>query len=67
VTLFLILREERGLRAFENRVLRSRLGLKRDEITGGWKKLLSEELRDVYFLSSIITMTIQRERDGQGM
>jgi hypothetical protein len=28
------LREERGLRVFENRVLRRIFGLKRDEVTG---------------------------------
>jgi hypothetical protein len=33
------LREERGLRLFENRVLRRIFGLKRDELTGEWRKL----------------------------
>jgi hypothetical protein len=36
------LREERRLRVFENRVLRRIFGLKRDEITGEWKKLQDE-------------------------
>ena len=35
----LILREERGLRMFENRVLRRIFGPKTDEITGEWRKL----------------------------
>jgi hypothetical protein len=35
----LTLREEHRLRAFENRVLRRIFGLKRDEVTGGWRKL----------------------------
>jgi hypothetical protein len=31
---------------FENRVLRRIFGPKRDEVTGGRRKLLNEELRD---------------------
>jgi hypothetical protein len=41
------------LRVFRNMVLRI-FGPKRDEVTGGWKKLHNEELRDLYFSSSII-------------
>jgi hypothetical protein len=37
-------RENHRLRAFENRVLRRICGWKRDEVTGGWRKLLKEEL-----------------------
>jgi hypothetical protein len=33
---------------FENRVLRRIFGLKRDEVTGEWRKLHKEELRDSY-------------------
>jgi hypothetical protein len=33
---------------FENRVLRRIFGLKKDEMTGGWRKLHNEELRDLY-------------------
>jgi hypothetical protein len=33
-TCFVILREERGLRVFENRVLRGIFGSERDEVTG---------------------------------
>ena len=35
---------------FENRVLRRVLGSKRDEVTGEWRKLYNEELRDLYYL-----------------
>jgi len=35
----LTLKEERGLRVFENRVLRRVFGPKRDEVTGEWRKL----------------------------
>ena len=44
----LTLREERRLRVFENRVLRRVFGSKRDEVTGEWRKLHNEELRDLY-------------------
>jgi hypothetical protein len=37
-------REEHRLRVFENRVLRRIFGSKRDEVTGGWRKLHNEEL-----------------------
>jgi hypothetical protein len=39
---------------FENRVLRRIFGLKRYEVTGEWRKLHNEELRDLYSSSSII-------------
>jgi hypothetical protein len=42
------------LRMFENRVLR------RDEVTGGWRKLHNEELRDLYSLPSIIRIIRSR-------
>jgi hypothetical protein len=35
----LILREERSVRVFENRVLRRIFGLKRGEVTGEWRRL----------------------------
>jgi hypothetical protein len=41
----LTLREEHILRAFENRVLRRIFGPKKDEVTGEWRKLHSEELQ----------------------
>jgi hypothetical protein len=33
---------------FENRVLRRIFGLKRDEVTGEWRKLRNEELHNLY-------------------
>jgi len=42
----LILREERRLRVYENRVLRRIFGPKRDELTREWRKLHDEELND---------------------
>jgi hypothetical protein len=37
-------------------VLRRIFGPKRDEVTGGWRKLHNEELRDLYSSPSIIRM-----------
>jgi hypothetical protein len=44
----LTLREEHRLRAFENRMLRRIFGPKRDDITGEWRKLHSEDLHILY-------------------
>jgi hypothetical protein len=52
----LALREEHRLRGFKNRVLRRISGPKRDEVTGGWRKLHNEELRNLYSSPSIIRM-----------
>jgi hypothetical protein len=56
----LTLREKHRLRVFENRVLRRIFGLKRDEVTGEWRKLHNEELRDLYSSSSIIRIIKSR-------
>ena len=39
---------------FENRTLRRICGPKRDEVTGGWRKLHNEELNDLYSLPNIV-------------
>jgi hypothetical protein len=44
----------------ENRVLRRIFGPNRDEMTGGWRKLHNEELRELYSLSSIIRIMKSR-------
>jgi len=38
----------------EIRVFRRTFGPKRDEVTGGWRKLHHEELNDLYFSPSIV-------------
>jgi hypothetical protein len=40
---------------FENRVLRRIFGPKRDEVTGGWRKL-HEELHGLYSSPNIVTV-----------
>jgi hypothetical protein len=47
---------------FENRVLRRIFEPKRYEVTGGWRKLHNEELYNLYFSPSIITMMKSRMR-----
>jgi hypothetical protein len=58
----LTLREGHRLRVFENRVLRSMFGLKRDEMTGEWIKLHKDELCNLYSSPSIIRMLKLRMR-----
>jgi hypothetical protein len=47
---------------FQNRVPRRIFGLKRAEVTGGWRKLHNEELHNMYSSSSIIRMIKSRMR-----
>jgi hypothetical protein len=54
------IKEGHRLRMFKKRVLRRIFGPKRDEVTGGWRKLRNEEL---YSSPSIIrTMKARRMR-----
>jgi hypothetical protein len=50
---------------FENRVLRI-FGPKRDEVTGGWRKLHNEELHRLYSSPSIIRMVKSRRMRWAG-
>jgi hypothetical protein len=50
------LRDELRLRVFENRVLRSIFGPKREKVTGDWRKLHNEELRNWYSSPNVIRM-----------
>jgi hypothetical protein len=51
---------------FENRVLRRIFGRKRDEVIGGWKKLHSEELHNLYSSPSIVSMIKSRQMRWTG-
>ena len=48
------LREERKLRVSENMALRGIFGLRRDEVTGEWRRLHNEELNDLYCSPNIV-------------
>jgi hypothetical protein len=52
--------EKHKLRVFENRVLKRIFGPKRDGVTGGWRKLHNEELRNLYSSPSIIRILKSR-------
>jgi hypothetical protein len=58
--------EEHRLRVFQNRVLRRIFGPKRDEVTGEWRKLHNEELRDLYTSTSIIRIMKSRRMRWAG-
>jgi hypothetical protein len=45
---------------FDIRVLRRIFGPKRGEVTGGWRKLHNEELRNLYSSPSIVRMIKSR-------
>jgi hypothetical protein len=51
---------------FENRVRRRIFGPKRDELTGELRKLLNEELRDLYSPSNIIRIIKSRRMRWAG-
>jgi len=44
----IVLKEERRLKLSENGALRKIFGSERDEVTGEWRKLHSEELNALY-------------------
>jgi hypothetical protein len=59
------LREELRLRVFENRVLRRIFGPKRDEVTGEWRKLRTEEINDLNCSPNIVWV-IKIEKNVMG-
>jgi hypothetical protein len=61
---FTVRREYRQV--FENRVLRRIFGPKRDEVTGEWRKLHSEELHNMYSSPDIIRQVKTRRMRWAG-
>jgi hypothetical protein len=51
---------------FENRVLKRIFGTKRDDVTGHWRKLHSEELYNLYSSPDIIRMIKSRRMRWAG-
>jgi hypothetical protein len=51
---------------FENSVLRGMFRHRRAEVTGGWRKLHSEELHNLYSSRNIIRMIISRRMRWAG-
>ena len=62
----LTLREERKLRVFENMVLRTIFGPRRDEVTGERRRLRNEELNDLYSSPNIVRMIKSRRMRWAG-
>ena len=54
------MREERRLRAFENRVLRRIIEPRMDELKGEWIKLHKEEFNDLYSSPNIVRVIKSR-------
>ena len=59
------MKEEIRLRAFQNRVLRRISGLRRDEVTGEWRKL-HEELNYLYCSTNIVRVIKSRRMRWAG-
>jgi hypothetical protein len=54
------------IRVMQNRAPRRIFGLKRDGVTGGWRKLHSEELHNLYSSPSIIRIIKSRKMRWAG-
>jgi hypothetical protein len=52
------------MRVFENRVLRTIFGPKREEVAGDWRRLHNEELHNLYASSNVIMVIKSREMGG---
>jgi hypothetical protein len=57
-----MLREEHTMKVFENMVLRRIYWPKREEVTGGWRKLYNEKLHNFYSSNIIIIIKSRKMR-----
>jgi hypothetical protein len=51
------LREECRLRVLKNRVLRRIFGPMREEVTGEWRKLYTDNINDLYSSQAVVQVT----------
>jgi hypothetical protein len=58
----LILRVERRLRVFKNKVMRRIFGPKRDEVIGEWRRPCTEEFNDLYSPNIMPVIKFRRMR-----
>ena len=58
--------EERKLKVFENMMLRSIFGPRKDEVTGEWRKLHNGELNDLYCSPKIVQVIKSRRMKWVG-
>jgi len=58
--------EGNGLKVFENRVLRSIFGPKRDKVKGEWWKLCNKELNNLYSSHNIVRVIKLRRMSWTG-
>jgi hypothetical protein len=54
------------MKVFENRVLRRLFGPKRDEVTGRWRKLHTEEIHDLYSSPTTVRVINSRRMSWAG-
>jgi len=60
------LRKERKLRVCENMVLRKIFGPRRDDVTGDWRRLHKEEIKDLYTSPNIVRVIKSRRMRWAG-